>query len=241
MKKKFDIVFSIGNLCASTENLRKCQLQFATYPLDWVAGGDIIHRTKIMISGCENFIQLETLEKFAENMLSRVPKHVCKNTANQLVFNHDFPLHLPIEESFPAVKAKYDRRVARLQKQMAESDSILFVWVDSIIKGAESPYEKLEEAYELIKAKFDDKASFLVLKNEAGRSFKDRIEKDYNDNFKCITFDYNGYAELPHIVNPKGIIKIFSRISLTPKFLTPKQRILRIFAYIKLFITGKLW
>lgn len=241
MKKRFDAIISIGNLCASTENLRKCQLQFYTYPIDWVAGGDVIHRTKLILNGCENLIQLETLEKFAENTLSRVPKHVCKNTANQMVFNHDFPLHQTIEESFPAVKAKYDRRIARLQKHMAESDSILFVWLDSIIENADCSYEKIEQAYELIKEKFGDKASFLALKNEAGRSYKDRIEKDYNDNFKCITFDYNGYAELPHIVNPKGIIKTFCKFRINNKFITPKNRFYRFFAYIKLFLTGQSW
>ena len=241
MDKKFDAVISIGNLCASTENLRKCQLQFYTYPIDWVAGGDIIHRTKLILNGCENLIKLESLEKFAENMLSRVPKHVCKNKENQMVFNHDFPLHMTIEESFPAVKAKYDRRIARLKKHMSESENILFVWIDSIIAGTETPYEKFEEAFALINEKFGTKASFLVLKNEAGRKFEDRIEKDYNERFKCITFDYNGYAELPHIVNPKGIVKVFNRFRLNTKFITPKNRIRRFFYYVRLFFTGQLW
>lgn len=241
MRKRFDIVISIGNLCASTECLRKCQLQFYTYPYDWVAGGDAIQRTRQTINGCENFIQLETLVKVDENNLSKIPKHVCKNTANMTFFNHDFPLNKSIEESFPAIKAKYDRRSARLQKHLAESDSILFVWIDSILKDMDSTYEQIEQAYELIKEKFGDKASFLAFKNEAGRSYKDRIEKDYNDHFKCITFDYNGYAELPHIVNPKGIVKTFCKFRLNNKFITPKNRFYRFFAYIKLFLTGQSW
>lgn len=241
MRKKFDIVISIGNLCASTENLRKCQLQFYTYPYDWVAGGDVIRRTRQTLDGCKDFILLEKLKKVAENRLSKIPKIVCTNTANCTFFNHDFPLDKPIEESFPAVKAKYDRRAARLQKHMAESNSILFVWIDSIVEDADCTYEQIEQAYELIKEKFGDKASFLAFKNEAGRSYKNRIEKDYNDNFKCITFDYNGYAELPHIVNSKGIIKTFCKFRLTNKFITPKNRFYRFFAYIKLFLTGQSW
>ena len=53
----FDFVFSLGAACLSTQSLRKADLQFASYPFDWLAGGNICKRAEIISSDFSSFMQ----------------------------------------------------------------------------------------------------------------------------------------------------------------------------------------
>ena len=52
----YDLVFSLGQLCACSQALRTANLQFASYPLDWVGGSPIEVCASLVASRFENHI-----------------------------------------------------------------------------------------------------------------------------------------------------------------------------------------
>ena len=64
--KEYDFYFSLGGSCATTQILRHCHLQFASYPFDWIAGSDIVSRAQIICSGF-----LDSLRKESQKLHER--------------------------------------------------------------------------------------------------------------------------------------------------------------------------
>ena len=57
-KNKFDFVVSIGQGCASTSYLRRCNLQNFSYPFDWIAGPQFDMITDFIINGFQDFLNI---------------------------------------------------------------------------------------------------------------------------------------------------------------------------------------
>lgn len=131
MKKKYDLIFGIGQACSCSQILRQSELQQFSYPLDWLAGGDFAGRVELLYTGFERFIDKNDLESTNQN--NHDSDNLCdiyKNINNNIVFNHDFPCGVPLEDSYKEVKDKYDRRIARLEQQIEEANNILVVYVE---------------------------------------------------------------------------------------------------------------
>lgn len=125
--KTYDLIFSIGQACSGSDNLRLHKLQDFSYPLDWLAGSTLQGRVEIVASKFKNFLSKEDLVFEAAN--PSVSCDAYKNTFNDLTFNHDFPMNVPLDESFDEVKAKFDRRIKRLLNKIEQSKNVLFVYV----------------------------------------------------------------------------------------------------------------
>lgn len=59
---QYDLVFGIGGACSCSQILRKCCLQFNSYPYDWLFGADILTRVSILINDYKDFINFGDLE-----------------------------------------------------------------------------------------------------------------------------------------------------------------------------------
>lgn len=131
MKKKYDLVFGIGAACSCSQMLRKTGLQFSSYPFDWLYGTDFSGRVDILTNDFKDFVNKEDLTFInATNGDKDNPCDVYNNVKNGITFNHDFPQGVPLEQSYPAVKAKYDRRIDRLLKRIERSENTLIVYVE---------------------------------------------------------------------------------------------------------------
>lgn len=196
--KKYDFIFSIGRACACSQALRKAGLQLLSLPWDWLAlrpdpdGPDLHIRLQIMENGFSDWLQQEDLvfvSNHAEN-----GKAQYRNKRYNIIHPHDFPRDVPLEESYPEVKAKYDRRTARFQRLMAESkDGVLAVYMDAPV-SPKADIETCRDAQKRIQALYPHvKVDFLMISLEAGRSFEDRIMEDFGDGFTRISFDFKDY------------------------------------------------
>ena len=127
-KKEYDLIFSLGEACSSTQTLRNSKLQIFSYPLDWLFGADFIRRCEILTSKFEHFIEMKDLEYiYTERSISCDAYH---NKHNGLTFNHDFLKDKNLSETYPAVKEKYDRRIKRLYNAIEKSKKILIVFLE---------------------------------------------------------------------------------------------------------------
>ena len=102
--KKYDLIFSLGAACLCSSTLRKKNLQFYSYPLDWVFGGDFTFRVDLLVSDFADYINKEDLVFTGKQ--NEAKNNLCDiyfNKRTNMGFNHDFPVGIPFEEAFPII------------------------------------------------------------------------------------------------------------------------------------------
>jgi len=124
---KYDLVFGLGSACSCSETLRAAGLQLASFPLDWVSGSDLLARTALLTDDFAGFLNQGDFER-VENA-DAFGHDTYRNGRTGLVHPHDFPQGAPLESSFAEVKAKYDRRIARLLSLLDRAHDVLVVWI----------------------------------------------------------------------------------------------------------------
>ena len=196
--KTYDFVFGLGRACACSQVLRKAGLQHLSLPWDWIAvdfdhtAPDLLYRTDII---CNEFKDWFNLEDFTYRGPNAGPgKDHYHNNRSGVIFLHDFPKGVPLDKSFPAIKAKYERRVNRfLQLIAAAKAPILVVCMDSPVAKS-TPLEDCRKARERLAAHFPSaKFEFLKITLDPKRKFSERIEETVEDGFYHIAFDFKDH------------------------------------------------
>ena len=160
---EYDLVFGIGGACSCTQILRKCCLQFNTYPFDWLFGTDILTRAKILTHHYRDFINFKDLEDAGYN--NKDKNNLCEvynNKRNGIVFNHDFAFGKPLTETYDAVKEKYDRRIKRQFWQIKNSKNVLVVYLQIPNDQAEIDDKMLLESHNILKDAFPEQNITLL-------------------------------------------------------------------------------
>lgn len=237
--KKFDLIFSLGEACSCTQILRKCMLQFHSYPFDWLYGSDILSRTKILTNNYKDFINIEDLEDL--NMTNLDKKNLCENffnKKNNIVFNHDFEYGKTLDETYPYVKKKYDRRAERQIRQIEKSKNILVVYLQTPKNNNILDDSNLLEVQDLLQKRFDKQKVFLLYIYCNHNNENIEIIKVSKYLYKA-HFDYDGYNETsPYVVNGEKLQKLFCKIKISHKFMSIRNFISRIVYLMKYFFKG---
>lgn len=228
MQSKFDLIFSIGAACSCTQTLRTSFLQYYSYPFDWPYGSDFLSRVKILVNNFEHWLDKSDLASYGKRVDTH-PNDIYKNARTNIVFNHDFKINTPLDESYSEVKEKYDRRIRRLLNQIEASKNILLVYIESPEKREETLQKDLIDSYHLLKNRFPNvDIHILYLFSTRGVSLNDKAITPVTDKITRISFDYDAYnREYPYAVNFDLLLEIFKNYELTSKHLTLKQHLLR--------------
>lgn len=128
MKNKYDIVYSIGHDCACSMYLRKHNLRVVSGPLDWLTSVPAHNRFDLLLNDFEGFMNQDDFQ-FVEKNPNIVNDDKCdyyKNTRTGLYFYHDFPVNVPLGQSFPDVEKKYKRRIDRFYQNIKNTN--VFCW-----------------------------------------------------------------------------------------------------------------
>ena len=206
--KKYDVVFSLGAACLCSQMLRKKDLQFSSYPLDWVANKDFAFRTDLLVSDFDFFFDKEDLYFTGDsNGMEDHPCEVCINKRTGMGFPHDFSFGVDFETAFPEVKAKYDRRVKRLLDDIERNKNILIVYVIPPAAPEEQkdiPDNVLSACHDKITARFPDKNIDILCLICA----RDSREQNIGAHIRKIYFDF----ERPNGVPPYDAKKLRTAI-----------------------------
>lgn len=226
MKEKFyDLILGLGEACACTDSLRRNNLQFFSYPLDWLYGSNFVDRIKIVESRFERFLEFDDLI-YSHPVLS--VRDAYYNTFNDLTFNHDFPQNVPLKVSFPLIKEKYDRRINRLLNLMDKANSILFVNVENpaILRGENLKFGKEEilvPVLNRLKCAFPNSNCELLYLEHLVTSETNKIQYN-NYQGKIMKFSYynRSYDEKaePYQINDENTDAVLSLFGLTNHFMT---------------------
>lgn len=232
--KTYDLIMSIGALCFCSENLRQHNLQAYSYPFDWLFGSTFSGRVKIVASKFENFLREEDLE--FSHVEDRVSCDAYKNTFNGLGFNHDFPANVPLNESFNAVKEKYDRRINRLINLINESKNILFVYIEGPGQSvATETNEALIAAQkELQKAFPNTRCDILYLEHNKEFPSRKIIYEEVQENILRAILNIGAEGEdVPSCAtNPINLSLVLQNYNLTnPPEVVHKKTLASLFGY----------
>ncbi|WP_411411047.1 DUF1796 family putative cysteine peptidase [Niallia sp. BSM11] len=133
MKGTYDAIFSLGDLCLASIQLRKFNLRPFAGPLDWMASNNLPDVTRLLANRFSGYMELHNLKatgEYSTGINSTDPHLVITDTAYNIVSSHDFRADSNTFTNFPEyskVKQKVDRRVERMLKFFDEGERLLFV------------------------------------------------------------------------------------------------------------------
>jgi len=190
--KCYDLVFGLGNACSCTQTLREADLQFLSFPFDWVilsGTDDLARRVETIADGFAGWLEKDDLERIG--VYATGDRDIYRNNATGTIFNHEFWRNEDLGAAFPSVKAKYDRRIRRFLGLLSASREILVLRLDrpdQVPPTTEAECRatlcRLRTLYPT--ARFD----LLHLTMMPGISFKDRRMEDLGDGLIRVSFDY---------------------------------------------------
>lgn len=201
-RKEYDFIFSIGEDCSCTQALRSSNLQYASYPLDWLFGSDFNGRIDILVSNFNKFIEFSDLQlSYSERSISCDAYY---NNSNKITFNHDFPTGIPLEESYPEVFEKYQRRINRLLTNIQNADSILVVYIETPNNENHTSDKDILYGYKKIQQKYPNKKiDLLYIMNDMALSPKDIKQENISPNITKVITNYKNKSPeaLPYVVD----------------------------------------
>lgn len=130
MRKKYDIVYSIGRDCACAMYMKQANLRIVSGPFDWLTNADFETRFELILNDFKDFFNKEDLKflKKSKEMFNDENCEYYENIRNGFYFFHDFPIGKSFEEVYDSIKEKYDRRIQRFYDDLSRKEHILLIW-----------------------------------------------------------------------------------------------------------------
>ena len=194
--KTYDLVLGFGPACSCSQTLRRAGLQLLSLPFDWIGplagsawyAGDVRRRADLVASEFDDWLRIEDFVYDGENTNGM---YKYRNTRNKLSFIHDFPIGVPLEQSFPDVAAKFARRTTRLLDLMRKSGKILIVRLDRPNLEYRTPVEDCHYAREVLSKKFPHaEFDFLLMYQNPGIPFGSQKLETPEPGIFRLEFDY---------------------------------------------------
>ncbi|MGG3496642.1 DUF1796 family putative cysteine peptidase [Peribacillus simplex] len=154
----YDAIFSLGDLCLASIQLRKNNLRPYAGVLDWVGSPTLPKVNLLLQNQFSDFLDPRHLKPI--KYLSQLDLYVLDEHYN-IGFNHDFKTEknsLTHLGGYPEVKEKYDRRIQRFLEKMSTSQKILFV-------RTEGSFEEVKELESILSGLVKHDFRILVIKH----------------------------------------------------------------------------
>lgn len=226
-RRTYDFVCGIGHYCVTANYLKRHYLRIASGPFDWHAQGQdaLLANVRLIENDFAGFLRREALTPIPDtpDAVNTTDKDFYKDEGNDISLFHDFPRGVPLNESYPIVRAKYDRRIARFYK-LARSGATLLVYhtrTDHVTDDV------LKEAVARLRAKLSPEVDLLVVewdKTAHDLSFTEVVPGAYRASGPLCSEDVRDL-----LGNRKLCDCIYGAIRFRGKF---KQRLRKILAKI---------
>ncbi|CAM5207920.1 hypothetical protein UACE39S_00337 [Ureibacillus acetophenoni] len=155
----YDAIFSLGDLCLTSIQLKKHQLRPYSGVMDWVATPELSKLNMLLRNRFDNLMKFEHLRIVGP----AGPDMICvSDDYYHFVSNHDFGTDknsLTHIGSYPEVMEKYNRRINRFLGKMRTAKRILFV-------RTEGSLEDVTELQQVLRDLVKNDFSILVINHE---------------------------------------------------------------------------
>ena len=199
--KRYDFAFSMGFCCTCSASLRAEGLQFASTPFDWAGFANVLQAPKAIASNFEDWFERDLLDLYDVRMMGGFVTRVYRNRKTGIGFVHDFSNAEPFEDEahFAAVKARYDKRIARFMGSLRAAKSILAVYLESPRYGR-TPDSGIEEAQRILRSSLPGAEIDVLYMYEDPEAARWR-EISQHDGITVVAADYRTFldGELMHL------------------------------------------
>ena len=159
--KEYDFIFSLGASCAVSQSLRDAGLQFASYPFDWIGSPGLLREVEMVENHFAGWFEKGDLKLWDVRHEEGAVQRVYKNMRTSFGFPHEFTNAFTFEDGYEATKAKYDRRVERLYKDIRSAKRALGVYLEVSTRKRLSD-DALADARRRLAAQFPDTSMDLL-------------------------------------------------------------------------------
>lgn len=204
MKRQYDLAIGLGAACSCSQILRHAGLQKLSFPFDWLTPADtgktyeedLIRRTAHICADFDGWIRKEDFHTRGENDGDHLTNGMIDyvNTRLGLQFIHDFPRLTPFDQVFPAVQAKYQRRIDRFLGLLRRSQRILVLRVERPDLEFSTPIRDFETARGMLQDKYPDKRfDFIAFVPCLELPYAQRRIEHPTDWLTLVSFDYRSH------------------------------------------------
>ena len=124
---KFNLIVSIGGNCACAMYLNELGIRMRSYPFDWLSWASFGQRIDTLCGRFAGFLEKQNVAWYGPGTGDNA-NDVYLDGVTGYRFVHDFPKGMTYDEAYPLVRAKYDRRIARLLDELDRGISVCLVW-----------------------------------------------------------------------------------------------------------------
>lgn len=214
--KEYDIVYSIGRDCANSMFLMRRGLRVTSGPFDWLTKADFETRIQLILDEFKNFLNKEDLNLLPElDEKNKNRGHVSyANTRTDFYFYHDFPSGISLDESYPEVKEKYERRIKRFLDNLNNKQKVLLVWFSHIPTVNKLDIQALCDS---VCNKFGKQIDFLLIEHDENVPKGEWVHQSIADNIEYYTLftqTYDSNGALTTFGREDAIFPIYTRYTL---------------------------
>ena len=159
--REYDIAFSMGFGCGCSQALRAARLQYASYPMDWIGSPGVVQSAAMIAADFRDWLVRDEMELVDVRRGTGTINRAYANRRTGFVFGHDFHHDSDIGETYGAVVAKYDRRIARLLESLRQARRALAMFVEHPVRKR-VPDEDVLRAHQILADKFSGVAIDLL-------------------------------------------------------------------------------
>ena len=194
MKKTYDLVFGLGTACSCTQTIRAAGLQFESFPYDWVAHEPAERDLGLRIEAIENefrhWFDKEDLCFFGSFDFGWHARDMYHNRRNGGLFHHDFNVGEDLDSAYPAVWAKYRRRIDGLFRRIRASRRVLVVRLDFVGQKVPTSVESCVQARQRLMAKFPGVTfDWLLMAHDAAFTMDNPKDELVSEGVRRVAFD----------------------------------------------------
>ena len=203
--KRYDLVFSLGSGCGCSQSLREAELQFASYPFDWVGCPSLQTGVNALTTDFEGWFESSDL-KLIDVRREPLSTKCYRNMRTGCLFVHDFPISADFKTLYPSVAERFRRRADRLLGDIGRAHSALGVYVEMPFRAVE-PDEDYAKAHARLASRFPGSGiELLVFRHRAGS--RSDVMREIVPGVWLVELDFlvldNG--EISHQVNRRPLV-----------------------------------
>lgn len=207
--QSYDLCFSLGIFCATSQALRKAGLQFCSCPLDWVSSPGIVASAEMVASGFAHWLDKEDLRLMEVRHGPGFFTRIFLNRRTGFGFGHEFSDFERFEPSYAKVKAMYDRRIVRMLERLEASSRMLGVFTELPVRPCASE-DELRRAQRILKERYPGSSVDILYFYEDPACVEPRVVSSA-DGITVVAADYR---EFDH-----GVVTHFVRFDVLAGFL----------------------
>jgi len=229
-RTRYDLVFGVGNACSATQTLREANLQFESFPFDWVAyksERDLDERIEMLRTDFAHWFDKTDLA-FAGNFdFGWHARAIYHNRRTGVVFNHDFNRGEDFDAAYDGVAKKYRRRAERLFARIRASKRVLVFRLDRPDQKVPTSAESCLRLKRMLEAKFPVVAFDILLMTHDPTVLPGcPREVRLSDGVLKISFDCHCDDPRAPVYQPDFFktAKVLSRYAVAVDYRTPAER-----------------